>query len=90
MRRVGGLADTVVNATAAGAAGLREEDATGFVFEDATAPALLAELNRALGYFHQPVAWATLMHQAMAQDFSWRQPARNYMALYRSLATEAA
>ena len=90
VRRVGGLADTVVNATAAGAAGLSEEDATGFVFEDATAPALLAELNRALGYFDQPVAWATLMHQAMAQDFSWRHPARDYMALYRSLATEAA
>ena len=90
VRRVGGLADTVVNATAAGVAGLSEEDATGFVFEDATAPALLAELNRALGYFDQPVAWATLMHQAMAQDFSWRHPARDYMALYRSLATEAA
>ncbi len=85
VRRVGGLADTVVNATASSAAGLAHEGATGFVFADATASALQSELQRAIGYFRQPDLWAGLMQQAMAQDFSWRQPARDYMALYRGL-----
>jgi starch synthase len=90
VRRVGGLADTVVNATAISAAGLTQEAATGFVFDEATASALQAEVARALGYFEQPVLWATLMQQAMAQDFSWQQPARDYITLYRSIVIKAA
>ena len=38
-----------------------------------------------MSYFKQPQLWATLMQHAMAQDFSWRQPARDYMALYRDV-----
>jgi starch synthase len=86
VRRVGGLADTVVNATAISAAGLTQEAATGFVFYEATASALQAEVARALGYFEQPALWATLMQQGMAQDFSWKRPARDYMSLYSSIA----
>ncbi len=89
VRRVGGLADTVVNATATSAAGLAQEAATGFVFDEATASALQAEVTRALGFFEQPALWDTLMQQAMAQDFSWHQPARDYMSLYDSIAIKA-
>jgi starch synthase len=89
VRRVGGLADTVVNAAALSAAGLSQEGATGFVFDDATASALQTEIARALGYFEQPVLWTALMQQAMAQDFSWQQPARDYMALYRGIGIKA-
>ena len=89
VRKVGGLADTVVNATASTATGLQEQSATGFAFAEATASALQAELQRAMSYFKQPQLWATLMQHAMAQDFSWRQPARDYMALYRNLVQAA-
>jgi starch synthase len=88
VRRVGGLADTVVNATALSAAALSQEAATGFVFDDATASALQSEVARALGYFEQPVLWKTLMQQGMAQDFSWQGPARDYMALYRGILSK--
>ena len=90
VRKVGGLADTVVNATAFTAAGLQEQAATGFAFADATASALQAELQRAISYFKQPALWAVLMQHAMAQDFSWRQPARAYMALYRGVVKASA
>jgi starch synthase len=89
VRRVGGLADTVVNAAALSAAGLSQEGATGFVFDDATASALQTEIARALVYFEQTVLWTALMQQAMAQDFSWQQPARDYMALYRGIGIKA-
>jgi starch synthase len=85
VRRVGGLADTVVNATALSETGVIHEGATGFVFVDATASALQAEVARALAYFERPALWAALMQQAMAQDFSWKQPARDYMALYHAI-----
>jgi starch synthase len=89
VRRVGGLADTVVNATASQAEELALEGATGFVFDEATASALQTEVTRVLGYFEQPALWAALMQQGMAQDFSWQGPARDYMALYRSIAIKA-
>ncbi len=76
VRRVGGLADTVVDAEA-GVHG------TGFTFGEATVPALEATLRRAIDTFHQPARWAALMQQAMAQDFSWREAAQQYLALYR-------
>jgi starch synthase len=89
VRRVGGLADTVVNATASQAAELTLEGATGFVFDEATASALQTEVTRALGYFEQPALWAALMQQGMAQDFSWKRPARDYMSLYRGIVIKA-
>jgi len=76
VRRVGGLADTVVDAEA-GVHG------TGFTFGEATVPALEATLRRAIDTFHQPARWAALMQRAMAQDFSWREAAQQYLALYR-------
>ena len=82
VRRVGGLADTVVDASDAAIAA---ERATGFVFEPATPAALEAALQRAVALFAQPARWTALMRSAMAQDFSWDGSARRYMALYRSL-----
>jgi len=61
-----------------------EERATGFVFEEATADALLAALRRALAcYRERPGTWRRLVLNAMAQDFGWRRSARAYLALYR-------
>lgn len=83
VRRVGGLADTVVDADEAA---LREGRATGFAFDAATPAALEAALERAVRAYAQPEAWRKLMKTAMAQDFSWDGAAAGYLALYQRLA----
>ena len=79
VRRVGGLADTVIDETT-GAAG------NGFVFDAASAAALSATLVRALSIYHKDrKRWRALMAQGMAQGVSWAAPAAAYQALYNSL-----
>lgn len=85
VRRVGGLADTVVDADAVA---LAEDRATGFAFEEATAAALRAAIARALALYHQPAPWRQVMRRAMRQDFSWDTAARQYLALYRGLVPQ--
>jgi starch synthase len=82
VRRVGGLADTVVDATAEA---LRDGTATGFVFDAATPVALDSALRKAAEAFAQPAQWKQLMGTAMARDFSWQGAARHYLALYDEL-----
>ncbi|HHM04654.1 MAG TPA: glycogen synthase GlgA [Gammaproteobacteria bacterium] len=85
VRRTGGLADTVVDASD----GPRR--ATGFVFSDPSPEALLEALSRALALYRRPRAWRRLQRNAMAQDFSWANSARNYLKLYeRSLSQKPA
>ena len=87
VRRVGGLADTVVDATEGA---LQADRATGFAFEAATPAALDEALQRATAAFAQPKRWKQLVLRAMAQDFSWSGAARSYMGLYAELVTSVA
>ncbi len=82
VRRVGGLADTVVDVTPESVAA---KDATGFVFADATAAALSHAIERAGELWQQRKTWAQLMRNAMRQDVSWDTAASHYAALYRAL-----
>jgi starch synthase len=82
VHRVGGLADTVVDADEAA---LREDRATGFAFSGARVDALEQAMRHALDGWRHPVAWRRVMRRAMAQDTSWRVPAARYAALYRAL-----
>ena len=82
VRRVGGLADTVVDA---GAEALAADRATGFAFDAASPAALEQALQRAIATFQKPPLWRQLMLRAMAQDHSWEGAARKYMALYGEL-----
>lgn len=82
VRRVGGLADTVVDADAAALAAGR---ATGFSFDAATPAALERCVRRAVELRAQGAAWTALMRTAMAQELSWAGPARDYLALYQRL-----
>ncbi len=86
VRRVGGLADTVVDASDEA---VRTGRATGFVFDAASTTDLAAALQRAISAFASPAVWKALMASAMAQDFSWEGAAKAYGALYASLMTEA-
>ncbi len=83
VRRVGGLADTVVDASDEA---VRNGRATGFSFDAATPAALEAAIARAVKTLRQPEVWRKLMATAMAQDFSWEGAAARYMALYDSVA----
>ncbi len=81
VRRTGGLADTVVDATATAR---WERRATGFVFDQATPQALQDTMHRALALYHSNrSAWHTMMLTAMTQDYSWSASAHHYVDLYR-------
>jgi starch synthase len=69
---------------------LDQGTATGFAFESANVADMLHCLERALALYRQPVAWRKVQRQAMAQDFSWSESARRYLALYHDLAPQTA
>ncbi len=80
--RVGGLADSVIDANeAALAAGV----ATGLQFWPATSQALASALRRLLGIWRDRPVWARMQRNAMAADVSWRASAQRYVELYGSL-----
>jgi starch synthase len=85
VRRTGGLADTVVDASLAR---LNDQTATGFAFEAATVEALAATLERATAVNADRSRWRQMMRRAMTRDFSWAQSARQYVTLYRKLTAE--
>ncbi|NNG06075.1 MAG: glycogen synthase GlgA [Inquilinus sp.] len=82
VRRAGGLADTVVDATAAAQ---RRGTATGFVFDAASPRALAAAIGRACRLYADRAAWAKVRKTAMTRDFGWPAAAREYLALYEGL-----
>lgn len=82
VRRVGGLADTVVDASADS---VRADRATGFVFAEAHSQALGARIREACELYGERDAWRQVQRRAMAQNYSWDDSAANYEALYRSL-----
>ena len=82
VRATGGLADTVVNYSAAG---LVDGSANGFVCGDATPAAILGTARWAAELWQDKPAWRQLQKNAMAGDYGWGGPARRYLDLYRSL-----
>jgi len=87
VRRVGGLADTVVDATATN---LADGIATGFAFDDDSPSALMSTIGRAGALFRERAVWHRMVRRAMTRDFSWAAAARQYAAIYRSLRPELA
>ncbi len=86
VRRVGGLADTVADATAER---LRAGTATGIVFDAAQPAALTAAVERALALYRDKRRWRRLVLAGMRQDHSWRHRAGDYLRVYE-LAREQA
>ena len=82
VRRVGGLADTVVDATHEA---IQADRATGFSFDEASRHALSARMRDAIALYRNEGAWQKIQRRAMSQDFSWDDSAANYELLYRSL-----
>ena len=86
VRNVGGLADTVVDATART---LAEGSANGFSFSGGDAAALIGAARRALAARADAPLWTRLQLTGMRGDFSWRHSARAYEQLYRDAIAEA-
>ncbi|MCV2447025.1 glycogen synthase GlgA [Paracoccus sp. DMF] len=78
----GGLADTVINASAAGlAAGV----ATGLQFHPVDASALSRALRRLCELWRQPRVWSRMANAAMAQPVGWDASAAAYAELFRTM-----
>ncbi len=83
--RVGGLADTIIDANEmAIASGL----GTGLHFSPVTAEMLGATLERAARLWAEPEIWDQLIENGMLTDVSWRRPAAAYAKLYRDLIAQ--
>ena len=80
VRRVGGLVDTVVDATADA---LQQDTATGFMFGPATPAALSDAMGQAVKTFANTKLWHQIVQRGMAQSFSWDDAAKEYVTLYQ-------
>lgn len=76
VRRTGGLADTVKDYTEDPGKGL------GFVFVQRRVASMLSAVDNAIAVYRRAPEWRRLQKRAMGADFSWRAPAREYVALY--------
>lgn len=75
VRRVGGLADSVVD--------LSQPEGTGIVFDDYSSKAFAEATERALKLFGDSAQLLKVRRSGMRRDFSWARAASQYVALYR-------
>jgi starch synthase len=73
---IGGLDDTIEEWNPAAQSG------TGFKFYPYDAAAFTNALDQAFAAFTDKAAWQTLQRNGMLKDFSWREPAGEYLRLY--------
>lgn len=82
VRSTGGLADTVVDATAENVAA---GTANGFTFATPDAAALCEALGRAVHAWRDKALWNAIQRAGMSRDFSWDRSAASYLSLFTSL-----
>jgi len=79
VRETGGLADTVVHASKEN---LSNRSATGIVFHEAKGSTLIDAISLTSLLFQNKDVWKKLMINAMKQEFSWKESAKQYLKLY--------
>lgn len=77
VRATGGLADTITEFNPATGKG------NGFVFDDYTAKAFQAAIERGLAVWRDQKAWSGLVTSAMKEDWSWARSAKEYVRFYK-------
>ena len=82
VRRTGGLADTVTDSLPST---IQNGTASGIVFDDANASALMEAIKRTLFLFENKAIWQQIQRTAMSKDFSWQNSAQQYLDLYQSI-----
>jgi starch synthase len=80
--RVGGLADTVIDANEAA---LRDGVATGVQFSPVEADPLAVAIERTVDLFRDRAAWQRTQRRAMSRDVGWDVAAAQYLTLYREI-----
>ncbi|HEC29527.1 MAG TPA: glycogen synthase GlgA [Gammaproteobacteria bacterium] len=86
VRKVGGLADTVINA---GSANILTGKANGFVFDGDEDWDLLQALKRAINMYQDKLTWKKLQLTGMWRDSSWDSSALEYQALYQQVLADS-
>ena len=81
VNNVGGLADTVKDATPAN---LNHKQATGVVFYQPTELALYDAVSRTYELYNKPQIWTDIIITGMNQSFNWEASANQYIKLYQS------
>jgi starch synthase len=84
VRAVGGLDDTVEQFDPQTLKG------TGFKFREYSGEALLETSRAAMKIYDNQRVWQTLMRNAMVQDYSWPNSAREYVKVYERAVKAAA
>jgi starch synthase len=82
VRRTGGLADTIVDATPEN---VKKGKATGVLFITALPEAFAQAMERVLTMWKDSKAWGRLVQTAMKKDFTWKPSAQKYLDLFKSL-----
>lgn len=82
VRKVGGLADTVVDCALEN---LDAGVATGMVFDEFSLEGFTQGVRRAFALWSRPKDWKAVRSQAMSMDFGWNHAAREYADLYQEL-----
>ncbi len=80
--RVGGLADTVIDANEMA---LAANAGTGIQFAPVNRDQVEIALGRTARLWRDQTQWRRMQARAMATDVGWTRPARRYAALYREL-----
>lgn len=80
VRAVGGLADSVVDASEGN---LANSTANGFTFHEYRSDVLFRQICRALGLYLDRKTWRQLQRTGMERDWSWQRSAREYVAVYQ-------
>jgi len=81
VRRTGGLADSIQDATPTAVA---TGDGTGFVFDEPTPEALLETMRRTVAVYEDFDTWRKIQTNGMKKDFSWHAAAKKYDRLYKN------
>ena len=80
--RIGGLADTVIDANPAA---LSAEVATGFMFAPDDAQALYDAIRKAVALYNDTKTWKKIQRRGMKSDVSWETSAALYAGIYAQL-----
>ncbi|MCF6252299.1 MAG: glycogen synthase GlgA [Methylococcaceae bacterium] len=82
VRETGGLADTIKDALPKS---INNNTATGISFKASNSGALLEAIKRAMLLYNDKKTWKKIQITAMEKDFSWKNSAEQYLALYQEI-----
>jgi len=80
--RVGGLNDTIIDASPAA---LAKSAATGLLFYDISVHNLSATIDRAFRLYKTPKVWSEMRQNCLSHPVGWRRSAKAYLDLYSGL-----